>query len=543
MTPLVRNITSRKIRQLVVLAVSLLFFFTFSRLHGQTVNPDYVDGVIYFKVKESSTVIPSFENPSAEIAPLIPLYTINAIGPAFHISDASLQRIYKLVFADFSSAGELIGDLENIPWVEYAEQQPLHRVEYIPNDYNASLQWGLAKIQAPGAWSVTTGSATIIVAIVDNGTNYAHQDLAANAWVNSGEIEGNGLDDDLNGFVDDVHGYDVADDDGNPMPPANSNGTPFSHGTHCAGIAAGVTDNGLGLASIGSHIKFMSVKCAHDSTAGGSLTNAYDGVDYAIFNHANVISMSFASPNASSTWSYLVSVANTLGIVLVAAAGNDASNTPVHPASDNYVIAVGATEWNDHKAPYSNYGTWIDVMAPGTSIQSTLPDGGNTYGSLSGTSMACPLVAGLAGLILSVNPTLTPAQVLTLIENGCENIDAINPGYGGLLGVGRINAANSLQVLSIGEVVYQTPPLFLYPNIGDGLFEIDSDRDFHEPVITEVYNPAGQKVLGITLPPLSSTGKTELNLRDQLPDGTYFIRFSDGTGTIQTFQVVIRSPF
>ncbi|HLG03760.1 MAG TPA: S8 family serine peptidase, partial [Bacteroidia bacterium] len=241
----------------------------------------------------------------------------------------------------------------------------------------------------------------------------------------------------------------------------------------------------------------------------------------------------------AATWTYLTTVADALGVILIAAAGNDATSTPYYPAASNHVIAVGATESNDTKASYSNYGSWIDLMAPGSGIYSTLPDGGDSYGTLSGTSMSCPLVAGVAALILSTSPSLNPSQVEVLLEGGCENISPQNPNYPGQLGAGRLNAYFSLSPMATFGQQPLAATLQVFPNVGDGLFQIKSDRNFHEQLAVEIYNTAGIKVDAVTLPAPSESGLIELNLRERLPDGAYILRFSDKSGPLQSVRVII----
>lgn len=524
----------------IIVLIAFLFLFL-SRCKAQTVSPDFVDGVVYFKTYDTSSVHPDAATPPPAFLQLMATYQVSAIVKPFRTADTSLQHIYRASFANAAMVGSFISDLQNLSCVEYAEGAPLCSVSALPNDYSSTTQWSLAMIDAPNAWNVTTGTSAITVAIVDNGVNYPHQDLSANAWTNPGEIPNNGLDDDLDGYTDDVHGYDVSDNDGDPRPPSgNLNATAFVHGTHCAGIAAAVTNNSTGVASIGYHIRFISVKCTKDNTDGSTLSNTFEGVDYAISAGANVISMSFGTTTNSSTWSYLANVATLRGIVMVAAAGNNASSTPFYPAAQSQVIAVGATDGSDHIASFSNYGSWVDVMAPGTNIYSTLPDGGNTYGALSGTSMACPLVAGLAGLVLSQNPGMTPAQVATAIEYGCENIDSNNPSYAGQLGYGRINAFHSLTPTGMPQVVASVQTFGIYPNVSDGYFRVRAEDNAPGLILVEVYTLAGAKADGFTLPAMLRGDESELNLRGRLPDGGYIIRLTQADSQkVESFRVII----
>ncbi|MEM7035838.1 MAG: S8 family serine peptidase, partial [Bacteroidota bacterium] len=268
-----------------------------------------------------------------------------------------------------------------------------------------------------------------------------HQDLAPSIWINPGETPGNLIDDDGNGYVDDVNGFDVADNDNDPNPPLGAaTNSVYTHGTHCAGIAGAATDNSTGIASIGFGVKLIGVKCNFDATPGPTLPAAYDGVTYAIAAQPEIMSLSWGGPAYSATNQILIDLAYANNIVVVAAAGNSNVNTPMYPASYNHVISVAATDASDVKASFSNFGPTIDVSAPGVAILSTLAGSNSSYGNLSGTSMACPLVAGLAGLMKSANPNLTVDQVDSCLKATADNIDAQNPGFVGQLGAGRINA-------------------------------------------------------------------------------------------------------
>lgn len=371
---------------------------------------------------------------------------IEAIEKTFQIDDPILNTCYKLKLEKNTSIQEVEEALTALSLVEYCEKVPIHYTSLIPNDYTTA-QWNLAAINAPNAWDITTGDTNIVIAIVDDAVRLSHEDLQANLWTNFNEIPNNGIDDDLNGYVDDIHGYDVANYDNNPAPPSTATNGHFSHGTHCAGIATGTTNNGIGMASIGYHCRLMAVKTKRDASLGSSLQAALSGMEYAIAAGANVVSMSFGSYRGSATYQLLIDYGTAQGIVFVAAAGNDHSTAPMYPASYRHVISVGATQLGDAKAGFSNYGATIDVMAPGQGIYSCLAGGDQAYGTLSGTSMACPLVAGLVGLMLSKNKELPPAVIEQCLKSTCDNIDAANVSYIGNLGAGRINARAALDCL------------------------------------------------------------------------------------------------
>ncbi len=418
--------------------------FTYS-IKAQTVDSNYLDGVVYVKIKASSSMeLDPYDTSNSTLNQAIIDYSIDSMIKPFPDMSEELDKTYRIYFSDYAEFNNLIITLKLISDMEYVEKAPLYKINLTPNDLNAAQSY-LNIINAPKAWDITTGSSNIVVAIVDNGILLTHQDLQANIWNNLGEVE-NGLDEDLNGYPDDVNGWDVSDNDNNPNPPASTTDSdPFVHGTLVGGIAGAVTNNNIGIASIGYHIQLMAVKCAPDNENGESLPDAYDGIFYATRAEADIINMSFGGSQGSFiTGQNLVNAAHNAGIVLVAAAGNNNSSNPYYPAAYSNVIAVGAIDDNSNKSSYSNYGNYIDVVAPGNRLLTTSAGTTTSYGSASGTSLACPIVAGLAGLILSDNPALSNEQVRTKIKNGAVNIDGQNPDFIGQLGAGRIDAFNAV---------------------------------------------------------------------------------------------------
>jgi serine protease len=391
-----------------------------------------------------------------------------------------------------------------------------------------NMQWSLEQIHARDAWEVADGSAEVKVAIVDNAVRASHEDLVANRWVNLLEIADNQLDDDGNGFVDDIYGYDVADDDNNPEPPVGSlNSGNFTHGTHCAGIAAASTGNATGIASIGNGIRFISVKCTPDTYTTNTLTESYAGVDYAIAAGADIISMSFGSTHQFMTWNALIDAAAANNILMIAAAGNNDDETIFYPAGYDYVLAVGSTTTDDSKSSFSSYGSWVDVMAPGSGIYSTLPESGDTYGNLSGTSMACPLVAGL---LKSTDPEMSVERLKNAIASGCENIDAQNPEYVGKMGAGRINAYRSIQraLLATEEVTKADGILKFYPNPNQGNFTIRAGADMNGTSQLTVFNQLGQNVYQQEISLSMERQEVPVQITG-LSKGLYTIRLANGS--------------
>lgn len=375
-------------------------------------------------------------------------FDVTSFVKAFPIDNPSLNTVYKVSIKDSLRINGFIDELNELGEIEYAEKIPIARNNFSPNDAHSN-QWALTKIKAFEAWDITKGDIEVKIGIVDDAVRTTHQDIRDNLWVNPGEIANNGIDDDGNGYIDDINGYDVADNDNDPSPPTNAFNGDFSHGTHVAGIAAAATDNAVGVSGLGFKCRIVAVKTKASASGGSSLTAPYDGVAYAIAAKVDVINMSWGSPFPSQTGQALMDAAYNAGIVLVAAAGNDNSSNLYYPAAYDHVISVSATDQSDKKASFSNYGTWVDVSAPGVGIYSSMSLGDAGYGDLSGTSMAAPYVAGLAGLMRSLVPGMSPDEVEDCIENTSEFIDNVNPGYAGELGAGRIDAEAALKCLQV----------------------------------------------------------------------------------------------
>jgi subtilisin family serine protease len=308
----------------------------------------------------------------------------------------------------------------NNPLVAYAEPDYQLQVFATPNDPSFSQLWGLnntgqtggtadADIDATEAWNVRTSAGNLVVAVIDTGIRYTHTDLTANMWINPGEIAGNGIDDDANGVVDDVHGINALAGTGDPL---DDNG----HGTHVAGTIGAVGNNGTGVAGVAWSVKLMACKFL-DAQGTGSLSDAVTCIDYARQNGARIMNNSWGGGGFSQALADAIAAARNDGILFVVAAGNSGMNndsTPAYPSSYNLanIVSVAATDHNDQRAYFSNYGTSsVHLGAPGVNIVSTYNTSDTGYASLSGTSMACPHVAGAAALVWAQFPTLSHTQV------------------------------------------------------------------------------------------------------------------------------------
>ncbi len=374
---------------------------------------------------------------------------------------AALTKRYKKIRVDKVEVAEgrinaAINEYLKDERVEYAEPDYIVQASLIPNDPNFSQLWGLhntgqdggtadADIDAPEAWDINTGVSTV-VAVIDTGVNYNHEDLSANMWVNTGEIPGNGTDDDGNGYVDDYRGWNFVWGINDPM---DNNG----HGTHCSGIIAGVGNNGVGVAGVNWDAKIMPLKFL-DALGYGSVSDAVEAVLYAKNKGVRVSSNSWGGGGYSQTLYDAIKSFGDAGGLFVASAGNGGSDnlgdnndtTPNYPSSYNLsnIIAVAATDGNDALASFSNYGVAsVDLTAPGVNIYSTIISG---YSSKSGTSMAAPHVSGVATLVLSRNPLISVPDVKSIIMS---NVDPIPSLSGKMVTGGRLNAQKAVAAAGI----------------------------------------------------------------------------------------------
>jgi subtilisin family serine protease len=298
----------------------------------------------------------------------------------------------------------------------------------VPNDTHYSSQYASSFMSLPNAWDRTTGSAELIALVIDSGVLYSHPDLAANMWRNPGEIASDGVDNDNNGYIDDVHGINAILNTGNPL---DDNG----HGTHCAGILGGRGNNGQGVAGVAWNTKIAAAKFL-SSSGSGSLSNAVKAINYGTAlrragNKIVVSNNSWGGGSFSSTLAAAIQSAGDAGILFVAAAGNSASNndtTPSYPSSysSSNVLAVASTTSSGTLSSFSNYGaTSVDIAAPGSSIISTYLS--DNYAYLSGTSMAAPQVSGVALLAQAAcNGTLTQQQVKTAVLSSGQQYSSLS---------------------------------------------------------------------------------------------------------------------
>lgn len=324
----------------------------------------------------------------------------------------------------------------------------------VPNDpyYTSYARSYLQRLQVEEAWAMTTGDPAVIVAIVDTGVDCRHEDLQGGCWVNQDEVPDNGVDDDGNGYVDDRHGWNFVTDTPNP-------GDVHYHGTHVAGVVGARVNNGKGIAGMAGQTTLMPLVIFQPQGVG-TYYDLIRAILYAVDNGAHIINLSLGASTYSYGEALAVRYARDHGVLPVAAAGNNDSDRVFYPAAHPEVMGVGATDASDGLAGFTNHGSYVSVVAPGVAVLSTLP--GNSYGALSGTSMATPHVSGLAALILARNPTLTPDEVQAIIEGQADDrvgpSDLDTPGWDPYYGHGRINATRSLTTTLPGNGSPSPPP-------------------------------------------------------------------------------------
>ena len=420
-------------------------------VQAQRVEP--IPGVLYVKFESHA---------AATNAPVAPMLDVQQLERAFPQLDAlaakrplpetasGLQRLYRLTYArgvDPQMAARLVS---RQPGVEYAEpwypKRPtavpsgIRTPPAVPDDPLFVDENYMLRMRMTDAWDVAKGEdSTVVIAIVDGGTYWQHEDLRSNVWTNPQEVDGNGFDDDGNGFADDVHGWNFANDtpDANGLSDQSYN---HRHGTLVAGIAAAVSNNAIGMAGTSWNAKFMPINVAC-SDSDQLFCYTWEGMLYAAANGADVITASFAGYERSQTEADLMAALEQMGALVVAGAGNEGINMRLfrfYPAAFQTTLSACGTGLIADVNIF-NYGYTVDVCAAARNILGTIP--GDLYDTWSGTSFSVPQIAGIAALVKTVFPTFTPAQVREQLRATADNIDLLHsPEYAGLLGRGRVNA-------------------------------------------------------------------------------------------------------
>jgi subtilisin family serine protease/photosystem II stability/assembly factor-like uncharacterized protein len=389
----------------------------------------------------------------------------------------SISRIYTLTFPEHLDESLIALRLQKLDLFEWVEPKYIHTFHVVPNDpligTSFSSQNYLDYHRLFQAWDISQGNRDVIIAIVDSGVDYLHPDLASKMWINTGEIPNNNLDDDGNGFIDDVMGWDFWQDGtvANPVQDNDPRGDFFVHGTHVAGIATAETNNAIGIAGMGYNCRYMNLKAGGTQAEPTAIGFGFEAMLYAVANGASVVNCSWGASGFSSFENEVVNFATAQGVVVIASAGNNGGTTAetdlIYPASYQNVLSVGSVNHFggliNQRSSFSSYGIALDVLTAGNGILSTVFEG--EYGLLTGTSMSAPIAAGVAGLLKSLHPNWSAAHIRTQLRATAEPLDALNPANANLLGKGRLNAFQALTRTTPGLEVVQ----YNYENLTQSL--------------------------------------------------------------------------
>ncbi len=494
---------------------------------------NYIPNMIHIKTREFSKVKNGKTLSSNKIMAALAPYSVHRIEAPFasfaeyngkFLDKFGVSRICEVYYSSGADPYAVCKDLMTNPEIEYAVPVFVrHTDDYTPNDPQIGQQWAINVLQMKKAWEITKGSPDIVIGIVDSGVFWTHEDLADNIWTNSKEIPDNKIDDDSNGYVDDYRGWDLVGNwSGSGSFPEDNDptNTAGDHGTHVAGCAAAVTNNSKGIAGIASNCKILAVKCGRDA-GGTGVYRGYDGIMYAAKMGAHVINCSWGGPGYSPAEQDIIDQAVAMGSLVVVAAGNSYSNIDdggQYPACYDNVLCVGATTSSDKKAGFSNYGFPVTVYSPGENIYSTMPS--NDYQIQSGTSMASPITAGIAGLVKSLHPDWEPAKIIQQIRSTSDNVLTSDPNKRQTY-YGRANAYKALQYNNAGSTDF-APGLALesYSLEGSDILSDFTQRKLNIKVRNYLYNAPNVK---LTLTPIGDyleISQLSFNFGTIITDGT-----------------------
>lgn len=454
-----------------------------------------------------------------------------------------LDRIYELKYTGQVAVAEVVREVRSQKNVEYAEPLYIHHTRLIPNDpYYSPRQTYLAQVGAPQAWDLIPRAQNVLIGIVDTGSDLDHEDLAGN--IAGGK--------DLIGSS--ASGM-TPDEDPDVKSAAND------HGVHVSGLASAISNNGKGIASLAGSAPMLIVKVAADD-APEDIYNGYEGIRYAVDNGAKIINCSWGTSARSLFGEDVINYAISKDCLVIAAAGNQGTDVPDYPAGYKGVLAVANVVDNDTKAPSSNFGGYVSISAPGSSIFSTTYNGG--YGFKSGTSMAAPIVSSAAALLKTFYPELSMAQIGELLRVTADNTDQINPSYAGKLGKGRLNIFKALTqsapAIRTTAIRFEDPgngafragsDIKVYVDLRNYLMQADDveislQTDNANIVITDATKQAGSLA---NMENQSGIGAFEFTVKAGTPDNTpveFTLNFSANGGTYQdyeTFTLVVARDY
>jgi subtilisin family serine protease len=419
------------------------------------IRPNHVQGEVIIKLRNAptggiqiSSQDAALEKCRASLLRLREKYGVEDKGQVFKQLRGAMQ--YHVLRTDrnvYALCDELTAD----PDVELAQPNYVYYPCKTPNDPEFADQYAHQLIQMEDAWEISTGSRDVVVAVIGTGVDIGHPDLKDNIWINRLEIAGNGVDDDNNGFIDDIHGWNFYLYDGEIVPWD-------SHETEVAGVIGAVGNNGTGVCGVNWRCSLMILEIDYTSA------DVAAALDYATANGARVVNMSFGGdelgPQGDLVVKTAIDNAYDHGVLLIASAGNSDTSQLHYPAAYPNVMAVASTNGEDMKTGHSTFGSWVDIAAPGTDIVTTDPDG--QYIATAGTSFSSPYVVGVAALLFAYRPELTHVQARAILENTTDPIDYgdVDPNLG-YVGTGRVNAYAALsaadQAFPLGKVFAPMP--------------------------------------------------------------------------------------
>jgi len=563
---------------------------SFQLREGSIAGKDYIPNVLIVKFRNTNKTLSQAAAVSSSISKAVELgqslqidfasiNQVKALFPTYHFSPTvkknevttlsskndtiGLDRIVEIKYSSDKGIEEVINELLKNPNIEYAEPRYIYRAitsprrkyDKIPNDPDEStMQPYLQQVYAPDAWNaLPVGPLTsVLIAIVDSGSQIDHPDLKDNIYINSKEIPNNGIDDERDGYIDNYYGWDFAGANGSsPNNNPNVLSVEAAHGVHVSGLASAVTNNAIGIASIAyNYAQLLIVKVGQDNPPYG-ITAGYEGIQYAVDHGAKVINCSWGGPSSGAYGQNIIDYAVANDCLVVVAAGNndDVDNSPIDPNANAYplypaayrgVFAVASVNSSNQKSFFSNYGPQIAIAAPGgdaDAVDNSVPIEEllstyypSTYQYDAGTSMATPLVSSAAALVKAVYPSLTMRQVGMRLQATADNIDAQNPSFIGALGAGRLNvyrAVTEAVTFSLSTAItFTVQPL--YPNPSGDFVNVDMNLPAPGPVSIKLYSMLGQVVATINANFQEGPQSTALDV-SQLPSGIYHCTINYGS--------------
>lgn len=454
----------------IAIGLALIFIFSAQFVAAQ----NYAEGELLVKYK-NGTASAAPQNLSRRIGARV----------VEEFADLQWQRVK---IPAKMSLTEAIKFYESSQEIESVQPNFYYHLQNTPNDARFSELYGMRKISAPAAWDLTTGRSDVVVANIDTGVKYTHEDLAPNMWRNTGETPNNGVDDDGNGFTDDYYGWDFFYNDADPL---DENG----HGTHTSGTIGAAGNNSLGVAGVNWNVRVMAIKIYSPSgngTTSAMLINAYNYIRLMKNRGVNIRVTNNSYGGCDEACGYdqatkdAIDALGNAGVLEVFAAGNSGLNTestPFYPASytSPNILSVAASDSNDNRAGFSNFGTTsVDLAAPGVGILSTTIGGG--YGTSSGTSMASPHAAGAAALLSSYNPNLSPASLKATLMN---TVDPLAQWNGVVKTGGRLNVARALANQTACSFAFDRNSQFAFPEGGTFSFNVTATQNCDYTAISD----------------------------------------------------------